>query len=301
MRIHRNAKTTPATRQLLAHRVLHEGWTLSAASAAVGVSRQTGHKWIRRYQAGGFAALEDRSSVPHQQPQRTSPSTTAAIIALRYRRLSAWAIAQRLQVPRSTVALVLARLVPPPPVRRYERSRPSELLHLDTKQLARIGAVGHRIHGDQARKTRGVGWEYAQVCVDDYSRVAYVEVLPDRKGGTAAGFLRRCVRWFARRSVTVERVFTDNDKAYLSHAFQRVAARAHIRRLRTRPYRPQTNGKAERFIQTMLREWAYATPYPTSCRRTHALRPWLRFYNTERPHTSLGYRPPTARLPRAEQ
>ena len=162
--------------------------------------------------------------MPHQQPQRTSPSTTAAIIALRYQRLSAWAIAQRLQVPRSTVALVLARLVPPPPVRRYERSRPGELLHLDTKQLARIGAVGHRIHGDQARKTRGVGWEYAHVCVDDYSRVAYVEVLPDRKGGTAAGFLRRCVRWFARRSVTVERVFTDNDKAYLSHAFQCVAA-----------------------------------------------------------------------------
>jgi transposase InsO family protein len=309
VKIHRNAKTTPSMRALLVSRVREEVWVVADAAAAAGVSVRTAYKWLRRYRLGGAAALEDRSSRPHHQPQRTSAAKVAAIIAARHERRTAWAIAVQLQVPRSTVALVLARaglnrltrLEPAAPVRRYERSRPGELVHLDIKPLARILRVGHRIHGDRRQIVRGAGYEYAHVAVDDYSRVAYAEVLADQRGTTAAGFLRRAVGWFARRGVRVERVLTDNGAAYLSDAFALSAERRHVRRYRTRPRRPQTNGKAERFIQTLIREWAYATSYPSSWRRTRALRPWLRSYNTQRPHTALGYQPPCVRFSRAAQ
>jgi len=244
-----------------------------------------------------------------RQPRRTPPALVDAIVAARHERLTAWAIAVRLQVPRSTVAAILARrdlnrlrsLEPAAPVIRYERARPGELVHLDIKPLARILRVGHRIHGDRRQIVKGAGYEYAHVASDDHSRVAYVEVLADQRGTTTAGFLRRTTRWFARRSVRIERVLTDNGGAYLSDAFHDVARRAQIRLLKSRPHHPQTNGKAERFIQTMMREWAYALPYPHSWKRTRALKPWLRTYNTVRPHSALDYQPPCSRFPRAAQ
>lgn len=244
-----------------------------------------------------------------RQPRRTPPALVDAIVAARHERLTAWAIAVRLQVPRSTVAAILARrdlnrlrsLEPAAPVIRYERARPGELVHLDIKPLARILRVGHRIHGDRRQIVKGAGYEYAHVASDDHSRVAYVEVLADQRGTTTAGFLRRTTRWFARRSVRIERVLTDNGGAYLSDAFHDVARRAQIRLLKSRPHHPQTNGKAERFIQTMMREWAYALPYPHSWKRTRALKPWLRTYNTVRPHSALDYQPPCSRFPRVAQ
>lgn len=309
MKIHRNAKTTPQTRALIVQRVRTDRWRIADAAVAAGISRRTAAKWLARHRDGGRAALDDRSSRPRRMPRRTPPERVAAILTARHQRLSAWAIAIRVQMPRSTVAAVLvraglnrlARLTPPAPVQRYERTRVGELVHLDIKPLARILRVGHRIHGDRRQIVAGAGYEYAHVAVDDYSRVAYVEVLPDQRGGTTAGFLRRTIRWFAQRGVVVERVLTDNGSAYISGVFRAVAHRSRVRLIRSRPRHPQTNGKAERFIQTMLREWAYATAYPHSWRRTRALRPWVRTYNTLRPHTALAYQPPCSRFPRAAQ
>jgi len=296
-------------RALIVERVHQHQWRVTEAAAAAGVTRRTAAKWLARHRAGGRPALEDRSSRPHRSPRQTDAPAIAAIIALRHDRLPAWAIAVRLQIPRSTVARILvrrglnrlARLTAPPPVQRYEYPAPGALVHLDVKPLARILRVGHRIHGDRRVIVKGAGWEYAHVAVDDHSRVAYVEVLPDQRGHTTARFLRRTVRWFAQRGVVIRRVLTDNGGAYRSDAFRAVADRAALRALRSRPFRPQTNGKAERFIQTMLREWAYGTAYASSWRRTRALRPWLRYYNTARPHTALGYQPPCSRFSRAAQ
>jgi transposase InsO family protein len=296
-------------RALIVRRVRQEQWPAAEAAAAAGVSVRTTYKWLRRHRLGGLPGLEDVSSRPHGHPRRTAPTTIAAIIAARHTRLTAWAIAIRLQVPRSTVAAVLvraglnrlARLAPPPTVIRYERSRPGELVHLDIKPLARILRVGHRIHGDRRQTVEGAGYEYAHVAVDDYSRVAYVEVLADQRGGTTAAFLRRTVRWFARRGVRVERVLTDNGSAYVSAVFARVAHRAHVRLIRSRPRHPQTNGKAERFIQTLIRGWAYGVAYPSSWRRQLALRPWVWHYNVKRPHAALAYQPPCVRFPRVAQ
>jgi len=309
VKVHRNAKTTPAMRALIVQRIRQERWTPTAAAVAAGISVRTTYKWLRRHRLGGAAALEDGSSRPHRQPRRTGDAVMAQIIAARHERLTAWAIATRLHVPRSTVAAVLVRvglnrltyLTPRGPVIRYERTRPGELVHLDIKPLARILRVGHRIHGDRRQIVEGAGYEYAHVAVDDYSRVAYVEVLPDQRGGTTAAFLRRTVGWFARRGVTVERVLTDNGSAYVSGAFAHAAHRARVRLIRSRPRHPQTNGKAERFIQTLIRGWAYAVAYPSSWRRTLALRPWLRYYNVERPHAALAYQPPCVRFPRVAQ
>lgn len=305
MKLHRNAKTTPVTRALVRERVRRDGWRIAAVAAAHGISRRTVHKWLRR----GAADLADRSSRPHRQPRRTAPERIAAIVAARYERLSAWQIAVRVQVPRSTVSAVLRRmglnrlaaLTPREPVRRYERHRVGELVHLDMKRLVRIGVVGHRIHGDRRRGMRGVGWETVHVCVDDYSRAAYVEVLADQRAARATGFLDRAVRWFARRGVRIERVMTDNGPSYGSHRFRARCTALGVRHLRTRYYRPQTNGKAERFIQTLVRDWAYGAAYPSSSRRTRALRPWLRYYNGHRPHASLAYQPPVSRFARVTQ
>jgi transposase InsO family protein len=308
VKLHRNAKTTPHMRALLVHRVRTLHWSVAAAATAAGVAIRTAYKWLARYREGGVLGLEDRSSQPLRQPRRTAASVISAIVAARHERLTAWAIAVKLQVPRSTVAAILARLglnrltslEPATPVTRYERARPGELVHLDIKPLGRILRVGHRIH--PTRRSRvGAGWEYVHVAVDDHSRAAYVEVLPDQTGATTAGFLRRVLGWFARRGVVVQRVLTDNGSGYISRRFQQCATRAHVRLTRTRPYRPQTNGKAERFIQTLIRGWAYAVPYPSSWRRTQALGPWLRHYNVARPHAALGYQPPCVRFPRLAQ
>lgn len=295
-------------RALMVHRIGQEQRPPIEVAAAAGVSVRTTYKWLRRYRLGGRPALEDASSRPHRQPRRTAAETVAAIVAARHERCTAWAIATRLQVPRSTVAAVLvrvglnrlARLVPPPPVQRYEWTRPGELVHLDIKPLGRILRVGHRIRPHQ-RGSVGAGWEYVHVAVDDYSRAAYVEVLPDQTGATTAAFLRRTIGWFARRGITVSRVLTDNGGGYMSRRFRAVADRCRVRLSRTRPYRPQTNGKAERFIQTLIRGWAYAVSYPSSWRRSLALRPWVRHYNVERPHAALGYHPPCVRFPRVAQ
>ena len=308
VKLHRNAKTTPAMRALMVHRIRQEQRPPAEVAAAAGVSVRTTYKWLRRHRLGGRLALEDASSRPHRQPRRTAAETVAAIVAARHERCTAWAIAARLQVPRSTVAAVLvrvglnrlARLAPPPPVQRYEWTRPGELVHLDIKPLGRILRVGHRIHPHQ-RGSVGAGWEYVHVAVDDYSRAAYVEVLPDQTGATTAAFLRRTIGWFARRGITVSRVLTDNGSGYISRRFRAAADRCRVRLSRTRPYRPQTNGKAERFIQTLIRGWAYAVSYPSSWRRSLALRPWVRHYNVERPHAALGYQPPCVRFPRVAQ
>ena len=307
MKLHRNAKTTPHMRALLVHRVRMLHWPVTTAAEAAGIARRTAYKWLARHRHGGVSALDDRSSQPHRQPRRTPAAIISAIVTARHDRLTAWAIAVRLQVPRSTVAAILARLglnrlaalAPVGPVMRYERTRPGELVHLDIKPLGRILRVGHRI--DPTRRSRvGAGWEYVHVAVDDHSRAAYVEVLDNQTGATTAGFLRRTIRWFARRGV-VQRVLTDNGSAYISRRFRHDADRAGVRLTRSRPYRPQTNGKAERFIQTLIRQWAYAVPYASSWRRTQALRPWLRHYNLARPHAALGYQPPCVRFPRLAQ
>jgi transposase InsO family protein len=309
VKLHPNAKTTPHMRALLIHRIRRLKWTVVASANAAGISVRTAHKWLARYRVEGRRGLVDRSSAPHRRPQRTSEVLRTRIVAERYARRTAWAIAVRLQVPRSTVAAILAqhglnrlaRLTPPPPIRRYEHPYPGSLLHLDIKPLGRIERIGHRIHGDQGQRVKGAGYEYAHVAIDDHSRVAYVEVLADQRGPNTAAFFDRAIRWFAQRAVRIRRVLTDNGAGYRSNRFAAVAQRAQIAHRWCRPYRPQTNGKAERFIQTLQREWAYAQPYATSARRTRALAPWLRYYNTRRPHTALGYHPPCARLPRAAQ
>jgi transposase InsO family protein len=309
VKLHRNAKTTPHMRALLVDRIRQQHWTPATAARAAGISVRSAYKWLARYRTGGAVAVEDRASTPHHQPRRTTSAVTARIVAARYERRSAWAIAVQLQVPRSTVAAVLARaglnrlarLTPPPPVTRYEWPHPGDLIHLDVKPLGRIAGVGHRIHGDRRARVKGIGWEYAHVAIDDHSRAAYVEVLPDQTGATTAAFLRRTVAWFARRGVRIARVLTDNGSNYRSHRFQTAAARQALRLKRSRPYRPQTNGKAERFIQTLIREWAYVRSYTTSARRTRALQPWVRAYNVARPHAALGYQPPCSRFPRVAQ
>lgn len=309
MKVHRNAKTTVYTRTLLVSRVRVEHWTAGAAAAAAGISVRTAYKWLARHRVGGRTALLDRSSAPERQPRRTPAAMVERIIAARYERRTAWQIAVRLQVPRSTVAVILrraglnrlARLTPVPPVHRYEHPRPGALIHLDIKPLARIVRTGHRIHGDRHRRVYGAGWEYVHVAIDDHSRVAYAEVLPDQRATTTVGFFHRVARWFAARGVRIRRVLTDNGSGYIARDFAGAARRLRITHTRTRPYRPQTNGKAERFIQTLLREWAYAVPYPRSARRTAALRPWLRYYNVSRPHAALAYQPPCSRFSRAAQ
>ena len=304
MRVHRNAKTTPKGRALLVERVMVEGWTIRAAAHACGVSARTGSKWLARYRAEGPDGLSDRASVPHRRPHRTRARLEQWIVALRSQRLSGPAIAYRTGIACSTVGNVLRRhgvnrlppLQPRPVVQRYERARPGELVHIDTKALGRIAGVGHRIHGDRTTRVRGIGWEHVHVCIDDASRLAYVETRATNQHADAIGFLERALAWFAARGIRVESVMSDNGSAYRARAFAATCARLGIRHLRTRPYTPRTNGKAERFIQTLLREWAYARAYATSRRRRHALRPWLRYYNHRRPHTALRGRAPITRL-----
>jgi len=306
MQLHRNAKTTPWTRRAMIGR-LERGERAEDIAGALGISVRTVYKWLRRYREEGVAGLEDRRSRPHRVRHGTAPARVQRIVALRHRRRTGWQIAQRLGMASSTVHAVLRReglarlsmLEPKPPVRRYERERPGELVHLDTKPLARIQRIGHRITGNRADSVEGAGYEYAHVAIDDASRLAYVEVLPDQRGETAVAFWRRARRWFAQRRIAIERVLTDNGSCYVSRRFRHALRRDDIRHLRTRPYRPQTNGKAERFIGTMLGGWAYVRPYRTSNQRTKALASWLRYYNDQRPHRALGMIPPAQRLRRA--
>jgi transposase InsO family protein len=307
VQVHPNAKTTPKGRAVLLHRVTELGWTMARAADASGVSTRTGFKWLARYRAEGRAGLEDRRSVPRRRPHRTPVRWERWIVGLRARRLSGPAIAHRTGIPRATVGHVLRRhglgrlppLQPKPPVRRYERAQPGELVHIDTKALGRIAMVGHRITGVRQHRTRGIGWEHVHVCIDDATRVAYVEVLPTNQQQDATAFLARAVAWFAARGVRIARVMSDNGSAYKARSFAATCAELGVRHVTTRPYTPRTNGKAERFIQTLLREWAYRAPYATSARRRRALTPWLRYYNHRRPHAALRDRAPMTRLQEA--
>jgi transposase InsO family protein len=303
MTLHQNAKTCPASRRLLCQRVELEGWSLGAAAEAAGLSERRASQWLGRWRAGD-RQLEDRSSTAHQIPGRTPREVEEAVCALRELRFSGARIAEVLGMSQRTVSAVLARhglsrlpaVDAHEPANRYERPMPGELIHIDVKKLGKIGRAGHRVNGDRTTRSRGIGWEFVHVCVDDCTRLAYAEVLTDERTNTVCGFLQRAVAHFADHGIQVQRLMTDNGPAYRSHAHAAICRQLQIRHLFTRPYRPRTNGKAERFIQTMLREWAYAAAYPTSHARTRTLTVFLARYNTTRPHKTLGGIPPAQRL-----
>lgn len=303
MDIHSNARTCPNSRARIVEHVAAKAWC-SDQAFAMGVSVRTGYKWWQRFRERGRAGLEDRSSRPHAMPTRTCPERSELVLRLRRFRLSAREIAAKLRMPRSTVSAVLRRhhagrlrdLEPPEPVRRYEHDAAGDLLHLDVKKLGRIRGIGHRITGDRSSRARGAGWEYVHVAIDDYSRLAYVEVLANEEATTTAAFLRRALAFYRSHGIRIRRVLTDNAKNYTSHLVRGLCLDRTIEHWRTKPYRPCTNGKAERFIQTLLREWAYKRPYTSSRRRTAALPRWLHRYNHRRPHGSLGGQSPIARV-----
>ena len=306
MKLHPNARLTPITREAVVRRVL-AGESCRGVAGAVGVSHATVCKWLARYRAEGKAGLQDRSSAPSRCPHRTPVQVERQVERMRRRCLTGRAIARKLRLAVSTVSAILRRLglgrlrdlEPKKPALRYEWPCPGDLLHIDIKPLGRFQRPGHRVEGrGQRPRSRGAGWEYVHVCVDDHSRVAYAEILPDQKGESCAGFLRRAVAWLQRRGVKVRRIMTDNAKAYTASwawrdALQDLKIKRHIT---TRFYRPQTNGKAERFIQTLIREWAYGRTYRSSAARAKALPLWIHNYNQKRPHGSLGDRPPVSRL-----
>lgn len=303
MKLHGNARLTPYQRDLMCRRVRVEGWKIAEAAGAAGCSERTCYRWLSRFDAG--EALNDRSSAPGSVPGRTPPEVEAVVEQLRRLRWTSTRIAAELDMATSTVCAVLKRLglnrlsklEPPEPANRYCRRHPGELVHVDVKKLGRFKRPGHRVTGrGPGNHNYKPGWEAVHVCVDDTTRLAYVEVLPDEKGPTSVGFLERAVAWFAERGVHVERVMTDNGAPYVSQIWAAWCSDHGIRHIRTRPYRPRTNGKAERFIQTMLREWAYAATYQSSNQRVVALTPWLDYYNHRRPHGALGHKSPADRL-----
>ena len=307
MQLHGNAALSVKKRMVLCRRVIEQEWTLTSAAAAAEVSVRTARKWVRRYLADGEAALLDRSSTPHHQPTRTSEGRVQAIAALRRLRMTGAQIAEVLVMPLSTVSGILqriglgklSRLEAPEPPNRYERRHPGELIHIDIKKLGRIeNGAGHRITGNRGpgQRARGAGWEYVHVAIDDATRLAYVEVLADEQATTAIGFLRRALAFYRRHQITVQRVMTDNGSAYRSAAHALACRALGLRHLRTRPYRPRTNGKAERFIRTLLAGWAYGAIYRDSAQRTAALSVWLEHYNYRRPHGALSHQPPASRL-----
>jgi transposase InsO family protein len=313
MRLHANALLGPKGREVMVLRVLEQGWSVTEAAEAAGVSGRTCSKWLARYRSEGQLGLVDRPSTPQRVPHRTPEDRVELIASLRRLRMTGAEIAFCLGMALSTVSAVLTRIglgklsrvEPPDPPNRYERRHPGELLHVDVKKLGIISGVGHRISGRResqnttrrARRAGGPkGWEFVHVCVDDCTRLAYVEVLADEKATTAVGFLRRAIAFYGRHGISAQRVMSDNGPAYLSTLHAIACRTLGIRHLRTRPYRPRTNGKAERFIRTLLAGWAYGAIYGSSRERTAALTGWLHFYNHQRPHGALSHKSPTARL-----
>jgi transposase InsO family protein len=311
MRLHGSARSCPNSRRLLVARVCEQGWSVAAAAEAAGVTERTVWRWLRRWREEGDGGLLDRPSRPHRSPARLPQATVEAIAALRKLRMTAAQIAEVLGLALSTVSAWLkriglgkrSRLERPEPPNRYERRQPGELVHVDIKQLGRISAhgAGHRMVGNRNsqrgshHRRRTTRFEYVHVMVDDYTRLAYAELLPTLTARCAVAFLRRAVAWFAERGVVVRAVMSDNGSAYVAHSHRQALAELGLRHLRTRPYRPRTNGKAERFIQTLLNEWAYERIYGSSAERA-ALPPFLERYNFTRPHGSLGHQPPASRL-----
>jgi transposase InsO family protein len=306
MDIHKNARLTPHSRAEAVRRVLVEGQTPKAVATAFGVCERTVRKWVARYLAEGEAGLLDRSSRPGRLYRPTPAAVVEQIAGLRRQRWTGRQIAAEVGVSPATVSRVLRRLglnklsalEPAEPVRRYQRERPGELIHIDIKKLGRFSSVGHRITGDRTgqSRTRGIGWEFVHVCIDDRSRLAFSQILPDERKASAVTFLEAAVAYYAGLGIAVERVMTDNGSCYRSKDFAKACRRLGIRHIRTRPYTPKTNGKAERFIQTALREWAYARAYLNSEQRAHELTAWLHRYNWHRPHGSLKANTPISQL-----
>ncbi|MGH9810435.1 MAG: IS481 family transposase [Terriglobia bacterium] len=293
----------------MVRRVQDEGWATARAAQAAGISERTAYKWLRRFREGGVEGLRDRTCRARHRPHALSAEWCELVLFMRGFRMPARIIAEQLGMPPSTVSAVLSRngvgpqaaLEPPRPINRYERRFAGELLHLDIKKLARFYRPGHRVTGSRLRSSSGAGWEFVHVAIDDFSRIAYAEILPDERGSTCAAFARRACAWFHRQGIAIKALLTDNGTGYRSHRFRGMCQGLRLRHHRTRPYTPRTNGKAERFIQSMLREWAYVRTYRSSATRANNLPRWIRYYNQERPHASLGYLPPTSRRPVPEQ
>ncbi len=304
MNVHENARLTPRGREILISR-LDRGERPLDVATAMGVSASTVYKWRRRYRAEGLAGLLDRSSRPNASPNRTPDDVEQMVIALRKQRRVYQRIATQADVSRATVGRILTRhglnrwrdLEPAEPVRRYERERPGEMIHIDIKKLGRFNRVGHRITKDRTGQSnsRGIGWEFVHVCIDDHSRLGFADIMPDEKKQSAVDFLEAALAWYRRFDITVERVMTDNGSCYLSRAFRDACKRLALKHIRTKPYTPKTNGKAERFIQSSLREWAYAKAYDNSERRAQELPLWLHHYNWHRPHAGIKGKTPISR------
>jgi transposase InsO family protein len=302
MDIHKNARLTLRSRESLVETVVR-GLGFSRAAASFHVTPKTAAKWFRRYQSEGAAGLRDRSSRPHHSPRATSSSQVGLVIELRRQHRPAYHIAQNTRLSPATVSRILRRarlsrgrdLHPRPPVVRYEHPFPGDLLHLDIKGMTRFQQVVWRGDGRRRGQQKHPGWEALHIAIDDHSRIAFTRILPDQKTDSAIAFLKDAVDFFARHGITIRALLTDNGSCYRSHQFRHVCFQMGLKHRRTRPYSPQTNGKAERFIQTALREWAYATHWPDSEQRNLALAPWTDYYNHARPHGSLHYQPPISR------
>ncbi|OAG68895.1 integrase [Xanthomonas floridensis] len=305
MNLHKHARLSPRGRALLVDRILVHGLRVEEAAHAAGVSVRTAYKWLKRFKEEGEEGLTDRTSRPHKCPHATPKHVVDQVIAQRRARHTYRQIAQQLPVAPSTIARLLRRaglyrlaeLEPALPHNRCEYAQPGQLLHLDIKKLARFRQPGHRVTDDRTVTSRGIGWEYVHLAIDDHSRVAFGTIEPDERGISACRALMQAVRYYRSLGVRLERVLTDNGACYKSRRFRRLVRRLGLRHLRTRPYTPRTNGKAERLVQTSLREWAYARSYTDSTQRANAFQGWLHHYNWHRPHASLGYKPPISRIP----
>ena len=303
---HKNARLTPKGREEMVRAVVDGGLSKTAAARRFNTTTKTVAKWVDRFRKDGVAGLRDRSSRPHCSPSQTPHAACDAVEALRRQRYTGEQIARQLAIAPATVSRILRRLglnrlsalEPAEPVRRYERERPGELIHIDIKKLGKFNQIGHRITGDRTGQSnsRGVGWEYVHVCIDDHSRIGFVDIMPDQKKRSAVAFLKAAVAYYASLGVKVECVMTDNGSCYKSFAFRRACKRLGLRHIRTKPYTPKTNGKVERFIQTSLREWAYAFAYENSVQRKQQLPTWLHRYNWHRPHAGIGDKTPISRL-----
>src|SRR6266849_722898 len=306
MNSHKNAPLTPKGREAMVRSLTEGGQSQAAAARQFNITPKIVAKWVNRFHAEGVEGLRDRSSRPHSLPSQTEPATCAMVEALRRQRHTGKQIATELKISPATVSRILCRLglnrirdlEPAEPVHRYEREAPGEMIHIDIKKLGRFDQIGHRITGDRTGQSnsRGVGWEFVHVCVDDASRIAFTQIKPDERKRSAVAFLKAAVVYYASLGVTVERVMTDNGSCYRSFAFRNACRRLGLRHVRTKPYTPKTNGKAERFVQTCLREWAYASAYLNSKQRADELPFFLHRYNWHRPHASIGAKPPISRL-----
>lgn len=305
MNLHKHARLSPRGRALLVDRILVQGLRVEEAAHAAGVTVRTAYKWLKRFRQEGPEGLVDRSSRPHRCPHATPRAIADQVLEKRRARQTYRQIAGQLPVAPSTIARLLhraglhrlAELEPAAPENRYEYAQPGQLLHLDIKKLARFRQPGHRVTGNRQINSNGIGWEYVHLAIDDHSRVAFGSIEPNERGSSACSALMQAVRYYRGLGVRFERVLTDNGACYKSRCFRRLVRRLGMRHLRTRPYTPRTNGKAERLVQTSLREWAYARAYANSEQRASAFQPWLHHYNWHRPHASLGYNPPISRIP----